>query len=154
MSMISVHAPLPVSLRHAARHWRARLPRQVKLVVAAAMLLVAADQLWFALQTPAQAIRDGLVAAAAETDALPWTASPAEVQLAVSRQFSGRAVSVDATRFPVEVSVALAGVDRATCLEARRRIHRIEGAVVVALDGYGSAADCRAQNDMTWRIMP
>jgi hypothetical protein len=154
MSTISVHAPLPISLRQAARYWCAHLPRRVKLIAAAAMLLVAADQLWIALQSPAQAIRDDLVAAAAETDALAWTTPPAEVRLDVSRHLSGYAVRVDAARFPVEVSVALAGIDRATCLEARRHARRIEGTVVVALDGYGSATDCRAQNEMTWRIMP
>ncbi len=154
MSMISVHAPLPVSIRQVARSWGARLPRRLKLVAASAMLLVAADQFWLALQTPAQAIRDGLVSAADATADLPWTTPRAEVQVAVGGYFPGRAVRVDAARFPVEVSVALDDIDRATCLEARRSAGRIEGAVVVALEGYRSAADCRTRNAMTWRIMP
>lgn len=154
MSMISVHAPLPISLRQAAKSWSARIPRRIKLVAAAAMLLVAADQLWIALQTPAAAIRDGLVTAGGEAAALPWTTPRAAVERAVADHFSGHPVRVDAARFPVEVSVMLDGIDRATCLEARRYSSRIEGAVVVALDGYRSAADCQARNEMTWRIMP
>lgn len=155
MSLISLSAPLPVSFRGAARTWKTRMPRRAKLAVAAALLLLATAQLWLLPpSSPAQAIRSGLTAAAADTASLPWTASPDAVREAVGAEFPGRGVSVDPTRFPVEVLVALPALDRATCLEARKLTRRIEGTVVVALDGYRSAADCAARNSMTWRIMP
>lgn len=154
MSLISVHAPLPISIREAARAWSARVPRVVKLVAASAMLLIAADQLWLALQSPAQTIRGRLASAAEETAGLSWKTPPEQVNIAVARYFPGQAVRVDSTRFPVEVSVVLAGLDRGTCIEARDVAQRIEGNVVVALDGYRSADECRARNAMTWRIMP
>ena len=154
MSQISVHAPLPATLRRAATRRLFCPPRSVKLLAAAAMLLVATDQLWLALQSPAQTIASELGDAATTTDALSWRTPPVQVQASVARLFPGQAVRVDAARFPSEVAVTLAGLDRHTCREARKLAGRIEGTVVVALDGYGAAADCRGDNAMTWRIMP
>jgi hypothetical protein len=154
MSLSSLSAPMPVSFREAARAWKTRVPRRVKLLLAAALLLFAAAQLWVSISSPAEAIRSSLTAAAADTASLPWTASPDAVRDAIGAHFPGQDVTVDPSRFPVEVSVALPAVDRVTCLEARKLVRRIEGTVVVALDGYRSAADCSARNSMTWRIMP
>ena len=154
MSMISLHAPLPVSIREAAKTAFARTPRRWRLLAAAGMLLVAGYQLSLALQTPAQSIRSALTAAADEAAALPWNRKPDQVQLAIGRHFAGRDFSIEPARFPAEVAVILADLDRETCLEARRLARRIEGDVVITLDGYGSATDCQARNTMTWHIMP
>lgn len=154
MSMLSLHAPLPVSIGEAPRRWLLRVPRRAKLLVAASMLLVAATQLWIALEPHANAIAGGLSAAANDVAALPWTTPPQAVQRVVLGHFPGEAVRVDPSHFPIEVSVALAGLDRSTCLAARHVARRIEGSVVVQLDGYGEDAACGQRNTMTWRIMP
>jgi hypothetical protein len=154
MSLISVYAPASISFRRPAARWRLPISRRVKLLAAAALLLFAAAQLWQALRTPAQAIRDELAAAADDTAALPWNTPPDQVQRAVADHFSNRAVRIDPARFPVDVSVELSGLDRETCLGARRSAGRLEGSVVVALEGYANAADCGARNAMTWHIMP
>ncbi|HUC68183.1 MAG TPA: hypothetical protein VMA53_22400 [Stellaceae bacterium] len=154
MSLLSIHAPMSVSIRGAARAWKTCVPARLKLVIAAAILLLASDQVWIGLQSPARAIRSGLAAAAEDTATLRWTTPPDEVRQAIAAHFPGYDVRVDPTRFPVEVSVVLPAVGRTTCLEARALARRIEGAVVVALDGYPHATDCRGENDMTWRIMP
>ena len=154
MSMISLHAPLPLSLRQAAKAVYNRLSPRVRLLAAAAILLVAAHQVTQALQTPAQSIRGALTAAGDEAASLPWNRSPEQVQLAIGRHFSGHDFRVLPARFPAEVAVVLADLDRETCLEARALARRIEGDVVITLDGYGSATDCQAKNAMTWHIMP
>lgn len=154
MSMISLQAPLPVSIRIAAKTAFARTPHRVRLLAAAAMLIAAGYQLSDMLQTPAQSIRSALTAAADEAAALPWSRSAEQVQLAVGRHFAGRDFRVEPAHFPAEVAVVLADLDRETCLEARRLARRIEGDVVITLDGYGSATDCQARNAMTWHIMP
>ncbi|HXZ03070.1 MAG TPA: hypothetical protein VEI03_23990 [Stellaceae bacterium] len=154
MSMISLHAPLPLSIRETASTALARTPRRLRLLAAAAMLLMAGNQLSLALQSPAQSIRSALTAAADEAAALPWNRNDQQVQRAIGQHFTGRDVRVETARFPAEVAVVLADLDRETCIEARELTHRIEGDVVIALDGYGSVADCRARNTMTWRILP
>jgi hypothetical protein len=154
MSMISLHAPLPVSIRETARTTLERTPRGLRLLAAAAMLLIAGYQLSLALQTPAQSIRSALTAAADDAAALPWNRNDQQVQHAIGQHFAGRDFRLETARFPAEVAVVLADLDRETCIEARQLAHRIEGDVVIALDGYGSAADCQASNTMTWRILP
>jgi hypothetical protein len=155
MSMIiSAYDISPAHLFDVTSRWVMRQPRTLRLIVAAVLLLIALQQFWAALQSPAYEIRDELTAAAYETRALPWRQAPEAVQAAVGRHFTGRDVSVDPARFPVEVKVRLNGLDRTTCMAARQLARRIEGAVVVALQGYGSAEDCADQNTMTWRIMP
>jgi len=46
------------------------------------------------------------------------------------------------------------GLDRTTCLDAIATARRLEGEVVVELLDYAAPADCRDDNDMTWRFMP
>ena len=130
------------------------LPRVRTALTAALVVAPLAYQVSLALESPAQSLRRELVAAAAETEALPWNRSHEQVKSAVGRYFAGRAVSVDAHRFPTEVTVALEGIDRATCVEATLVAQRIEGSAVVALDGMRSPNDCGADNRMVWRIMP
>jgi hypothetical protein len=155
MSMIiSAHDVSPAHVFDVTSRWVMRMPRTLRLVGAAVLLLLSLDQFWSALQSPAEGIRQQLAAAAYETRALPWRQSPEAVQAAVGRYFDGRTVSIDPARFPVEVRVRLQGLDHSTCLEARQVARRIEGPVVVALEGYSAAADCADKNTMIWRIMP
>ena len=155
MSMIiSAYDVSPAHVFDVTSRWVMRQPRTLRLMAAAALLVVGFYQIWAALQSPAQAIRQELTAAAYETRALPWRQSPEAVQAAVGGYFADRTASVDPARFPVEVTVHLEGLDRRTCLEARQLARRIEGTVVVALQGYAAEADCVDQNTMTWHIMP
>lgn len=154
MSLISLHAPLPVSIFQGVKSALARVPRGLRLLAAAGMLVAAGYQMWVALQTPAQSIRYALTAAGEDAAGMPWTRNGEEIRLALARHFAGRNARVESSRFPAEVAVVLDGLDRATCLEARTLTRRIEGNVVIALDGYGSATDCGERNAMTWHILP
>jgi hypothetical protein len=116
--------------------------------------VVATHQLFIAVEMPSQTIKIELMAAAADARRLPWTASRESVEQAVAAHFYGRAASVDASAFPTYLRVTLPHLDAVTCVDVVRRAHRIEGSVVVALDGYAVVEDCRDENDMTWRIMP
>jgi hypothetical protein len=155
MSMtLSADAPLQISLLEGARGSLTRLPRTLRVLMAAWLVLAAGYETSLALQSPAQRIRYELKAAAADLHALPWTRADDRVQLAIARNLDDRAFQVDVAKFPAEVAVTLPSLDRKTCIEARTAARRIEGPVVVALDGYGSVADCRDDNTMVWRIMP
>jgi hypothetical protein len=146
--------PPSLSIAAVARQGLVRIPRLLRALVAAGMLLVAGQQLFLSLQSPAHQIKRQLIAAAAETALLPWTRSQEQVRGDVARHFGADAVTVDPTRFPAAVSVALTGLDKNTCIEANELARRIEGSVVVALEDYRSAADCGDSNTMVWRIMP
>jgi len=138
----------------AAWHGLERMPRLLRILAAAGLLLIAGQQFFLALQSPAHQIKRQLIAAAEETGRLPWTRSPEQVRGDLARHFGTGAVTVDATTFPTAVSVAFMGLDKSTCVEANELARRIEGSVVVALDGYRSAADCGDSNTLVWRIMP
>ena len=123
-------------------------------VLAGAAAAVAALAILFAAPSPGAAIHSDLAVAADALRALPQAATQARVDEAVEAAFHGRAVSVDASGFPVAVAVTVRGLDRKSCIEAESAVRRLEGAVVVELQGYGSPDDCTAKNDMTWRLMP
>lgn len=150
MSIASLDAPIRLNPIDATL-WLNRVPRGLRALALAGVLVAAGYQGSLALQSPAQLIRGELQAAAAETAALPWSRSPAQVRAAVARHFPGRDVSIDATKFPALVAVTLDGVDRDTCQEAQRLARRIEGSVVIALE---RTAPCGDNNAMIWRIMP
>src|SRR5690349_24963296 len=110
MSITSLDAPIrfnPID----ATAWLHRVPRGVRALAVAIVLLAGGYQASLALQSPAQLIRGELRAAAAETAALPWGRSPAQVRAAVARHFEDRDISIDATKFPALVAVTLRGVD-------------------------------------------
>jgi hypothetical protein len=150
MSIASLDTPIHLNPIDAAL-WLNRVPRGLRALAVAGVLLAAGYQVSLALQSPAQLIRGELQAAAAETAALSWNRSPEQVRTAVARHFDGHAVSIDATKFPALVAVTLHDVDRSTCQEAHTVARRIEGSVVIALE---SAAPCGDNNAMRWRIMP
>ena len=104
--------------------------------------------------TPGHVIRSELASAAADLRDLPWSASTNRVRISLARNFRGQRLSIDSSAFPVSVTVTLDALGRGACLDARRFARRIEGPVVVALDGYADAADCAAVNAMTWRLLP
>jgi len=130
--------------------WSAwRLP-----VLAGAAAVVAALALLFASQPPGMALRNALVAGGAEAAILPATTKPQAVVEALRPSFRGRTVSIDAEAFPAVVYVTVRALDKETCGAVVELARRIEGLVVIDLDHYSSAADCRDSNDMTWRLMP
>jgi hypothetical protein len=153
MSTITFDRP-SLSVVAAPRYGIERLPRLMRALAAAGLLLVAGQQLFLALQSPAHQIKRQLIAAAEETGRLPWTRSQDQVRGDLARHFGADAVTVDSTSFPAAVSIAFMGLDKDICVEANELARRIEGSVVVALEGYRSAADCRDSNTMVWRIMP
>ena len=151
MSIASLDAPIRLNPIEAAAAWLERVPLGLRALALAGLLMATGYQVSLALQTPAQLIRGELEAAAAETAVLPWNRSREQVDAAIARHFSDRTVSVDATKFPAMVAVTLHNVDRDTCQEARSLTRRIEGSVVIALEG---AQPCGDSNAMRWRIMP
>jgi hypothetical protein len=105
-----------------------------------------------ALQSPVQHIRSEL--RAASSDLQSSAAVPRERVLAeLRRDFSDHDVTINASSWP-NVAITFHHLDANTCREASASIDRLEGLVVIALDPRPDASDCRAANDLTWRIMP
>src|SRR5689334_21386038 len=92
--------PPSLSVIAAARHGVERMPRLLRALAAAGVLLVAGQQFALALQSPAHQIKRQLIAAAAETGGLPWTRSQEQVRTDLARHFGVNAVTVDSTKFP------------------------------------------------------
>jgi hypothetical protein len=120
-------------------------------LVAAAFL---GGGLWHARQSPGQAIRTELVAAAADMTSAPANLPPEELKRDVKRHFLGQVVTIDPAGFPAQVAVTIHGLDRDACIDAASVARRIEGLAVIALEGYRSADDCGERNDMRWQILP
>jgi hypothetical protein len=99
-------------------------------------------------------IRGELASAAADLRELPWSATANRVRISLARNFRGQRVNIDTSGFPVRATVTLGELGRDTCRDARRVARRIEGPVVVVLDGYADTAACGKANDMTWRFLP
>jgi hypothetical protein len=141
-------------LHHTARRWR--IPWTVSVLACLGAAVLAGYRLFVLLEPPGDAIRRALEAAAAETHAqLMLEPSPA-VLAAMRRHFSGQDVSIATTpAMPTPIiAVTLHGLDRAACVEAAAKARRIDGPVVVTLQGYGAPKDCGSRNEMTWLIMP
>lgn len=135
--------PLPLTLRL----WRSPPALAFALALGAWGLLLA-------LEPPGQAIKDELVAAAADMGRLPWGAPPDSVKQAIEHSFPHRNVIVDPAGLPAYASVTLLHLSKAACLDAEVAARRVEGPVLVTLVAYGSPGECRDENDMTWRLMP
>jgi hypothetical protein len=130
-----------------------RLPRTFWAFGLLVLAVLAGYTLRLALQTPGEAIRGELLAAADEL-LEPPAQEPTQAALhAIERHFPSQAVSLDSTRWP-RVAVTLHNVDRTTCLEAASLAGRIEGLVVVELDNLASGAGCQDANEMTWWLLP
>jgi hypothetical protein len=131
------------------RAWRAL----VATALAAPLLLLAGPDA-VALRSPGAALRHALGGAALELRHAPGTMPAPQAWRAMPRHLRHWRATVDPARFPAEIAVTLHGLDLISCRDAVAKARRIEGPVVVELDGYGAPGDCRDDNDMTWRFMP
>jgi hypothetical protein len=131
-----------------------RLLRPIAVPALAVALIVMGYQLFVAALTPGETIERQLTSAAATLDRIAWDAPSEKIRQAVSGHFADGVATVDLSQFPAQTAVTLHGLSRAECLDAAQVTRRIEGQVVVELEGYATAADCHERNDMTWRIMP
>ena len=126
-----------------------------RIVIAGAVLFALAALVMFVgLPSSGRAIKSDLAAAGEAVRTLPPTTQPDKVKEALHAALGGRAARIDASGFPRVVAVTLLGLDHASCAEAVSSAHRLEGAVVIQLDGYDNASACGSDNDMTWKIMP
>jgi hypothetical protein len=138
---------------------RRRIPLIVWVLACIGAALVAGYQLSVPREEPpGDAIRHGLKAAAAEVAAemrtqLVLGPSPAALA-AMRRHFSRQDVSIATSPASSIIAVTLHGVDREACVEAAAKVRRIDGSVVVMLQGYSALEDCGSWNEMTWWIMP
>jgi hypothetical protein len=122
--------------------------------IAAAVTAFGALAFLFANVPHGGAIRADLAAAASRLKDAPQNADAASVTADLRREFPGENATIDPSEFPAAVTVTLHALDRTSCAAALRTARRIEGRVVVELEGYASGAQCADRNDMTWRLMP
>jgi hypothetical protein len=149
-------SPIPAASLLVSRpsvRWNWRLPRPARIVVIGLAALVGLEFL-FAARPPGMAIRADLAAGAAALRALPSNASPPRVTAAVRDAIRDRSVQVDPSRFPTAVAVTIQDLDWRSCVAAQDAARRLEGKVVVELQGFASADACRESNAMTWWLMP
>jgi hypothetical protein len=130
--------------RQAKEAWLAPLVRAPVALIALLGALVAIPS----HASPGHVIRSELASAAADLRELPWGISTQRINIGLARNFRGQRLSIDASAFPVSVTVTLGALGRETCLDARRFARRIEGPVVVVLDGYANTAACGEANDV------
>jgi hypothetical protein len=129
-----------------------RVPRQIWALLGLAAIVIGGQQIHLAMQSPGEVIREALMGAADEM-LVPATAQPSRNALQAVAGHFGAGATVAAEFWP-HVTVTLHDLDRATCVDAAAAARRIERLVVVQLEKYGTAAECGANNDMTWWIMP
>lgn len=111
-------------------------------------------QLFLVLEPPGDAIRRELEAAADEMrNQLVPEPSPA-VLAAMRRDFAGREVSIATIPASSIIAVTLYGLDHEACVDALVKARRIDGPVVVMLQGHRTVGDCGSRNEMTWWVMP
>jgi hypothetical protein len=138
---------------------RRRIPWTVWVLACIGAALLAGYQLSIPPQEPpGDAIRRELKAAAADVAAemrirLVLGPSPSALA-AMRRHFSGQDVSIATSPAASIIAVTLHGVDHKACIEAAAKARRMDGSVVVMLQGYGAPEDCGSRNEMTWWIMP
>jgi hypothetical protein len=131
-----------------------RIPLWLRLLVVLAAMLVTGQHATMALRSPGHVIGDSLRAAAGELKHAPGTLPGDESLRAIPGHFRRWQATIDPTGFPAEVAITLYSLDRVTCREAAAVARRIEGWVVIELEGYRTIGACRDENDMTWRLMP
>jgi hypothetical protein len=137
----------------AARAWWSRLARSLAILALAVAAVVGGNEALKATRSPGQAIRSELVAAAAELTS-PSGAHPTEASTrAIRRHFRAHSATLQMDLWPL-VSVTLRHIDNATCVDASTVARRMEGLVVVELEGYRSTEACGVDNAMTWRMLP
>lgn len=126
--------------------------------VAGALAFLAAAFLgggvWHVLQSPGEAIRTELQAAAADARLAPANLPADELRRTLRQHFIGQDVTIDTAGFPSRVAVTIHALDRSACVDAASAARRIEGLTVVELEGYRSPDACGERNDMRWQILP
>jgi hypothetical protein len=152
MTMTSLYDAPDAGLFELSSERLRRMQRPIWALLGLAAVVIGGQQIHLATQSPGEAIRAALVAAADEM-LVPATAQPSRDALqAVGRHF-GAGATVAAELWP-HVTVTLHNLDRATCVDAASAARRIERLVVVQLEKFGTDSECGANNDMTWWIMP
>lgn len=131
-----------------------RVPRILWIVLAIVLSWSAEIALYRSLEPPGRVLRHELEGAAGElgTQFLPQ-ATP-QLAETIRRHFREAAVAIDLDRNWPNVVVSLSGLSQTACLAALSEARRIDGPVVVRLEGYRSVADCRSRNEMSWLLMP
>jgi hypothetical protein len=119
-----------------------------------AIALVGTRQTFLALQSPGHAIRRELTAAGAEMGQLSWSTPTESVRQSIEHRFARYHVKVNPAGFPAYVTVTLHGLSREACFDAERAARRVEGSVVIAIEGQSVPEDCDDNAELTWRIMP
>jgi hypothetical protein len=153
MSIMTSDQILRAASREKSSDWRRLLPRSAWTLLSAAALLVAANHVSLALQSPGHSIKTALIGAAAEmTTSSGQQPSAADIN-AVERHFSGQIATIDAQHWP-QLAVTFHSLDKRSCIDAATIADRVEGLVVVQLDKYRVLTDCGDSNDMTWWILP
>jgi hypothetical protein len=136
-----------------ARARRSRFVCHLSALALVTAALVGGNEVREARRSTGDVIRSELMAAAAELT-YPLGPYPTEAATrAIRRHFRAHPATLQTELWP-QVSVTLQHLDRTTCADARLVARRVEGLVVVELEGYRSAADCGDDNGMTWWILP
>jgi hypothetical protein len=149
----SIHGPRAgtgAGLREALR----RVPATVWIVLAILLSWSAEYAVYWAFEPPGLALRHELQGAAGELDHALVPLPSAALGDEIRRHFREADVAVDTARHWPNVAVTLSGVSRADCAAAVSQDRRLDGAVVIALQGYRSAEECGRRNDLTWWLMP
>lgn len=126
----------------------------IYMVVCISAAVLGGYQFFLLVEPPGDAIRHELKAAAGEMRNLLVPEPSPPVLAAMRRDFARREVSIAPIPESSIVTVTLHGLDHKACVGALAKARRIDGPVVVQLQGYGTAADCGSRNEMTWWVMP
>jgi hypothetical protein len=124
------------------------------MLVCVGAALLTGYQFFLLAEPPDDAIRHELKATAGEMRNLLVPEPSPPVLAAMRQDFAGREVSIAPILASSIVTVTLHGLDRNACVGALAKARRIDGPVVVQLQGNGTAADCGSRNEMTWWVMP
>jgi hypothetical protein len=146
--------PLPATPALRLRAALRRAPRVLWIVLAILLSWGAEYAVYSAFEPHGTALRHELQGAAAVLQT-QLTLQPTPVlRQEIREHFPEGDAEIDTQHLWPIVAVSLHGLSRGDCLDALHHARRVNGAVVIALQGYGSAVDCRDQNDMTWWLMP
>jgi hypothetical protein len=131
-----------------------RVPSTVWIGLAILLSWGAEYGVYWAFEPPGMALGYELQGAAGELDHALVPLPSAALRQDIRRHFREADVAVDTVRHWPNVAVTLSGVSRVECAAAVAQDRRMDGAVVIALQGYPSAENCEQRNDMTWWLMP
>lgn len=126
----------------------------IYMLVCITAALLTGYQFFLLVEPPGDAIRHELKAAAGEMRNLLVPQPSPSVLAAMRQDFARREVSIAPMPASSVITVTLHGLDREACVGVLAKARRIDGPVVVQLQGYGTAADCGSENEMTWWVMP